>query len=50
MSVVYFEHYPHYMGTMNSTIKFTDKQFNTLITLAKAAVAKIESQHIEDDF
>ena len=38
MSVTYFEHYPHYMGTMNVTIKFTNKQFNKVIELAKTVI------------
>ena len=38
MSVTYFEHYPHYMGTLNAEIKFTNKEWEKLITLSKAAI------------
>ena len=37
-TVTYFEHYPHYMGTKNATVKFTQKQFDELIALAKVAI------------
>ena len=46
MPITYFEHYPHYMGTMNATIKFTDKQFSKVIELAKAAIK--ESKVVPD--
>lgn len=36
--VIYFEHYPHYLGTMNATVRFTPKQFEDLIDLAKKAL------------
>jgi hypothetical protein len=31
--ITYFEHYPHYMGTINSTAKITDENFALLLTL-----------------
>lgn len=32
--ITYLEHYPHYMGTMNTTVKFTDENFALLLALA----------------
>lgn len=40
--VIYFEYYPHYMGTLEATVRFTPKQFEELIGLAKAAVKEAE--------
>ena len=47
MSVTYFEHYPHYTGTMNVTIKFTDKEFDNLVDVAKQSI-KSDSEAIYD--
>ena len=38
MSVTYYEHYPHYMGTLNAEVTFTNKEWKKLITLSKAAI------------
>jgi hypothetical protein len=31
--ITYLEHYPHYMGTMNTTAKITEENFALLLTL-----------------
>jgi hypothetical protein len=36
--VYYFEHYPHYLGTMNATVRLTPKQFEELVGLAKKSL------------
>lgn len=38
MSVFYYEYYPHYMGTMDVTLKFTNKEFEELISKVKAMI------------
>lgn len=38
MSIVYYEHYPHYMGTKTAEVKFTNKEWEKLLTLSKAAI------------
>jgi len=42
-AVYYYEYYPHYMGTRTASIRFTPKQFDTLIDLAKAAIKENKS-------
>ena len=37
-TITYYEYYPHYMGTMSATIKFTEAQFKKMIKLAKEAI------------
>ena len=47
MTITYYEYYPHYMGTMSATIKFTEAQFNEMINLAKNAIKANKAD--EDD-
>ena len=42
-AIYYYEYYPHYMGEMSASVRFTPKQFDTLISLAKAAIKENES-------
>ena len=48
MAITYYEYYPHYMGTMSATIKFTEAQFNKIVKLAKAAIKEDKNGDADD--
>ncbi len=48
--VTYFEHYPHYMGTKNATLTFTQKQFDNMLVLAKAAIKEDKNSDTDDAY